>query len=199
MWRVEVGDSVTDRNSVFISSIGYPVKTANESRSCISQMKQQSCFSGATHLMSSFISLDGSNDKDDDGEANGGSRIRGTLRRMKGKGFAVVVARWYGGENLGKIRFQHIENCIRSLMDKIGFKEGMDVSEVQWMKSGSGNQLGASQSTCCQTEVVPEKQSKKRIVEKKREEMAEAATKRMKQAADELIKKKDVVDLLDSE
>ncbi|KAF1971363.1 hypothetical protein BU23DRAFT_470953 [Bimuria novae-zelandiae CBS 107.79] len=47
---------------------------------------------------------------DDDGEKWAGSRLQHVLNDTGTEG-TVVVARWYGGQNIGPIRFTHIETC----------------------------------------------------------------------------------------
>ena len=49
---------------------------------------------------------------DDDGESWAGKRISNVLNDTQTVG-TVVVARWYGGQNIGPIRFTHIENCAK--------------------------------------------------------------------------------------
>ena len=49
---------------------------------------------------------------DDDGEKWAGARLQHVLNDMQIEG-AVVVARWYGGTNIGPIRFTHIENTAK--------------------------------------------------------------------------------------
>jgi hypothetical protein len=49
---------------------------------------------------------------DDDGESWAGSRLQRVLNDTQTEG-VVVVARWYGGQNIGRVRFTHIENCAR--------------------------------------------------------------------------------------
>jgi len=49
---------------------------------------------------------------DDDGESWAGKRLSSVLRDTQTEG-TVVVARWYGGHNIGPIRFAHIEACAR--------------------------------------------------------------------------------------
>ena len=40
---------------------------------------------------------------DDDGEARAGGRLKGALKKRKAVGVACLVARWYGGVNIGKV------------------------------------------------------------------------------------------------
>lgn len=49
---------------------------------------------------------------DDDGEKWAGSRLQHVLNDTGTEG-VVVVARWYGGHNIGPIRFTHIETCAK--------------------------------------------------------------------------------------
>jgi hypothetical protein len=54
---------------------------------------------------------------DDDGEKWAGGRLSNVLRDTQAEG-VVVVARWYGGQNIGPIRFTHIENCAKEAIWK---------------------------------------------------------------------------------
>jgi len=49
---------------------------------------------------------------DDDGEKWAGGRLQHVLSDTAVEG-VVVVARWYGGQNIGPMRFTHIENCAK--------------------------------------------------------------------------------------
>ena len=49
---------------------------------------------------------------DDDGEKWAGSRLQHVLNDAGAEG-VVVIARWYGGQNIGPIRFTHIETCAK--------------------------------------------------------------------------------------
>ena len=59
---------------------------------------------------------------DDDGEDRAGSSLRSALRKAKAKGVAVVVARWYGGVNIGKARFRHVQERATALLYALGHK-----------------------------------------------------------------------------
>lgn len=54
---------------------------------------------------------------DDDGESWAGTRLARVLNDTQVIG-TVVVARWYGGQNIGPIRFTHIENCAKEAIWK---------------------------------------------------------------------------------
>lgn len=53
---------------------------------------------------------------DDDGERWGGDKILRAMREMGAVDLLVVVSRWYGGQNLGPVRFDHILTCAREAM-----------------------------------------------------------------------------------
>ncbi|KAK5127031.1 hypothetical protein LTR85_008390 [Meristemomyces frigidus] len=54
---------------------------------------------------------------DDDGEKYGGKRVEKVLESMNVAG-ACVVARWYGGVMLGPVRFTHMEDCARGVVER---------------------------------------------------------------------------------
>jgi hypothetical protein len=54
---------------------------------------------------------------DDDGEKWAGGRLQHVLNDMQVEG-VVVVARWYGGQMIGPIRFTHIENTAKEAIWK---------------------------------------------------------------------------------
>jgi Uncharacterized protein family UPF0029 len=54
---------------------------------------------------------------DDDGESWAGTRLARVLNDTQVTG-TVVVARWYGGQNIGPVRFTHIENCAKEAIWK---------------------------------------------------------------------------------
>ncbi|KAJ9474907.1 UPF0029 domain-containing protein [Pseudozyma hubeiensis] len=65
-------------------------------------------------------------DKEDDGERWGGDRVLKVVREEGASDVLVVVSRWYGGELLGPVRFEHIENAARNVLE-----EHMRVEEVE--------------------------------------------------------------------
>ncbi|KAF2134258.1 hypothetical protein P153DRAFT_419988 [Dothidotthia symphoricarpi CBS 119687] len=54
---------------------------------------------------------------DDDGEKWAGGRLQNVLVDTQAEG-VVVVARWYGGQNIGPVRFTHMENCAKEAIWK---------------------------------------------------------------------------------
>lgn len=51
--------------------------------------------------------------QDDDGERWGGDKILRAMKEMGAVDLLVIVSRWYGGTNLGPVRFDHILQCAR--------------------------------------------------------------------------------------
>lgn len=64
-------------------------------------------------------------DREDDGERWGGDRVLRVAREEGASDVLVVVSRWYGGELLGPVRFDHIENAARAALH-----QHMDSEEV---------------------------------------------------------------------
>ncbi|KAL4399255.1 GCN2-mediated signaling protein [Malassezia pachydermatis] len=54
--------------------------------------------------------------KEDDGEAWGSDKVARVLREQGASDVLVIVSRWYGGELLGPVRFEHITNCARAAL-----------------------------------------------------------------------------------
>lgn len=65
-------------------------------------------------------------DKEDDGERWGGDRVLRVARDEGASDVLVVVSRWYGGELLGPVRFEHIENAARAALEEHLAKEEVD-------------------------------------------------------------------------
>ena len=105
---------------------------------------------------------------DDDGEAHGGQRIKGCLTKLNAVGVAVMVSRVYGGENIGKKRFELIVERTATLLEAIGHTPGVGVAH-SW---GAGNSLGGSSSSEAVTSASASPSSKKRKRPTKDEEAA---------------------------
>lgn len=65
-------------------------------------------------------------DKEDDGERWGGDRVLKVAREEGASDVLVVVSRWYGGELLGPVRFDHIENAARNVLVEYMRNEEVD-------------------------------------------------------------------------
>lgn len=86
---------------------------------------------GSTHDMYAYrvlqlkpgrTGLQGPNDfgveqgQDDDGEHWGAEKIMRVIRELGASDVLVIVSRWYGGELLGPVRFDHIINVARAAL-----------------------------------------------------------------------------------
>jgi hypothetical protein len=138
------GETVSEKGSVFLAMAAYEVKTEQEARATIGLLRQESAFSGATHLISAFrCSIDGTEGSDDDGETRAGGKLLGILRKINARGVSVVVARWYGGVNIGKARFRHICDRASKLLVGCGLTgEPGSLMEAAWHSAGVGTRLG---------------------------------------------------------
>ncbi|KAJ1017762.1 hypothetical protein NDA16_005080 [Ustilago loliicola] len=65
-------------------------------------------------------------DKEDDGERWGGDRVLKVARDEGASDVLVIVSRWYGGELLGPVRFDHIENAARAAVQQHMSKEEIE-------------------------------------------------------------------------
>ncbi|CCF48648.1 hypothetical protein NDA10_003821 [Ustilago hordei] len=65
-------------------------------------------------------------DKEDDGERWGGDRVLKVARDEGASDVLVIVSRWYGGELLGPVRFDHIENAARAALQEHMGKEEVE-------------------------------------------------------------------------
>lgn len=74
-------------------------------------------------------------DKEDDGERWGGDRVLRVARDEGSSDVLVIVSRWYGGELLGPVRFDHIENAARAAIQE--HMQHVEVDEfrqrLQWL------------------------------------------------------------------
>lgn len=67
-------------------------------------------------------------DHDDDGESWAGGRLARVLNDTQAEG-TVVVARWYGGQNIGPVRFTCIEKCAKEAIWK--WKVAVEAAEAE--------------------------------------------------------------------
>ncbi|CAE7201934.1 UPF0029 multi-domain protein [Pyrenophora teres f. teres] len=81
---------------------------------------------------------------DDDGERWAGARLSNVLLSTQTIG-TVVVARWYGGQNIGPIRFTHIENSAKAA---IGAWKAADA--VAQRESASKKRKAEEESRVCE-------------------------------------------------
>ena len=156
--------------SIFTAQVAFPIKSRQQAAAAIALMRQESHCTVADHNMSAFR-IKGKKveaEYDDDGEAHGGQRIKGCLTKLNAVGVAVMVSRVYGGENIGKKRFELIVERTATLLEAIGHTPGVGVAH-SW---GAGNSLGGSSSDAATSAPAGSPSSKKRKRPTKEEEEA---------------------------
>ena len=148
----------TDRGSVFVAHLAFPIASDAVARSAIAALKRD--VGDVDHAMSAYrvpaaapadpaSGPRTTNNKrprpakpkvasgfDDDGEARGGAAIRAELNARRALGVAVVVTRSYGGVNLGKARFEHIRDRVRILLDAAGCEPDVPASSDAFRGAG---------------------------------------------------------------
>ena len=155
---------VTDRGSVFVAHLAFPVSTEAEANAAVSALKRACAGDVVDHAMSAWRvpkrgTGKGSPEKkktavkkktpvetsfDDDGEPRGGASIRAELNKLDAVGVACVVTRAYGGVNLGKKRFEHIRERDSKLCAAAGIEPGTLVSSDAFRNAGRANVLGTT-------------------------------------------------------
>ena len=144
----------TDRGSVFVAHLAYPIHTEAEAHAAIASLKRDA--GDCDHAMSAWRvpappkpPAPGKRPSaaprvdagfDDDGEPRGGASIRAELNARKALGVAAVVTRAYGGVNLGKVRFQHIRERVAVLLRAAGVQPGVMATNDAFR--GVGRTLG---------------------------------------------------------
>ncbi|CAB4405628.1 unnamed protein product [Rhizophagus irregularis] len=111
--------SIIDRKSKFVA---HAKKVLSKEGAESFWREVQATEKGATHNILAFrIQLsDGTiiEEYNDDGETYAGNRVLTLLKTLDAKNVVVVVTRWFGGQLLGPIRFDHILKCSREVLDK---------------------------------------------------------------------------------
>ena len=144
----------TDRGSVFVAHLAYPIHTEAEARAAIASLKRDA--GHCDHAMSAWrvpappkppalgtrpsAAPRVDSGFDDDGEPRGGASIRAELNARKALGVAAVVTRAYGGVNLGKARFEHIRERVAVLIQAAGVQPGVMATDDAFR--GVGRTLG---------------------------------------------------------
>jgi len=127
--------------------VAFPVTTQVQAEAALGLLRQHSALGGADHRIACYRAEDGAEFIDDDGEDRAGTFLRSALKKEKAVGVAAVVARWYGGVNIGKARFQHIQERVVSLLRAVGHQPGVALSEssaqAAWASAGPGHSLGS--------------------------------------------------------
>ena len=138
--------AISDRGSTFIAVCAYPCKTTKQAQAAIMKLRDHSSIVSANARVSAYRSSDGNEDKDDDGEARAGQQLLIALRKIKIKGVAMVVGRWWHG-NIGKARFTHIRERATSLLLACGASKDMDMSQLTWVGLTKGKSLNSESSS----------------------------------------------------
>ncbi|TFK87572.1 ribosomal protein S5 domain 2-like protein [Polyporus arcularius HHB13444] len=131
---------IRDRGSTFVATV-YAATSPEEARKAVNHLKNVTHGARpATHEIAAWgcmvlkpqrDGLGGPDDfevvsgSDDDGEKYAGGRV---LKVMQAEGVidaVVVVSRWFGGEMLGRVRFDHIEMCAREVGHAFRRKDDM--------------------------------------------------------------------------
>ena len=172
--HIALGESITDRGSIFTAQLAWPLKSEAAAIAAIAKMRQQDACAGADHNMTAYRVTERrgvSKAYDDDGEAHGGQRLLGALTRAKATNVAVMVSRVYGGQNIGKARFEHIVERAMSLLAEVGHVPGVGIQH-SW---GEGQALGGSPAPSASQGGAPQR---KRPREDAATQAAEAAARR---------------------
>lgn len=111
-----------DRGSRYAVS-GGPCRSAGEARALVAGLRRRKKFAKATHHSWGLVTEDGPV-KDDDGESGAGAVILRMLERAGLGNHVVVVTRWYGGRPLGGDRFRHVQDCVRTYLDRLAATGG---------------------------------------------------------------------------
>lgn len=138
------GEQVSHNGSIFTAQVAFPITSKQQAAAAIALMRQEGHCTVADHNMSAWR-IKGNKveaEFDDDGEAHGGQRIKGCLTKLNAIGVAVMVSRVYGGENIGKKRFELIVERTTTLLEAIGHKPGVGIAH-DW---GAGHSLGGGTS-----------------------------------------------------
>lgn len=120
---MEIFDHVlTDRGSKYAVS-GQPVTSQSDIDAALKTLRKNKKFARATHNTWAVL-LNGTPQKNDDGESGAGMVILRMLEREGLRNHIVVVTRWYGGKHLGGDRFRHVQEAVRIYLEAITHQTG---------------------------------------------------------------------------
>ena len=106
---------ITDRGSKY-AVVGCEARTKADAIAAVNALKRDKKFAKATHNTWAAVLADGTQLKNDDGEAGAGMVILRMLERAERRNLVVVVTRWYGGKHLGGDRFRHVQTCVEDFL-----------------------------------------------------------------------------------
>ncbi len=116
----QIKNVVNDRGSKYAVS-GGSVVSREAVDAFLKDMKKDKKFARATHNTWAVLQRDGTPLKSDDGEAGAGMVIVRMLERAQLFDHVIVVTRWYGGKHLGGDRFRHVQDCVQTYFDALGY------------------------------------------------------------------------------
>ena len=138
---VAIGTGVVEKGSRFVAAVAFPCATEAHAQAALALLRRLGDLGGATHRISAWRAAPPSSGRgkpadgfDDDGETRGGSSLRAAMRKERVVGAAAVVARWYGGENIGKARFRHIQERAITAFRAAGHVPGHSLSEAAYAR-----------------------------------------------------------------
>ncbi|KAI0827985.1 ribosomal protein S5 domain 2-like protein [Trametes gibbosa] len=140
---IATSQEVRDRGSTFVGNV-FTATSPEDARRAVRHLRNVTHGSRpATHEIAAWrcmvlstgkSGLGGPDDfeilsgYDDDGEKYAGGRIQKVMQAEGVIDAVVVVSRWYGGEMLGPVRFDHIEMCTREVCQTFRLKDDMATS-----------------------------------------------------------------------
>ncbi|KAL2913195.1 hypothetical protein HK105_207314 [Polyrhizophydium stewartii] len=137
---------LVDRKSVFVAhaaAVTTPAEVDLVRRALLSNRR----IARATHNIMAFRIVEPGGvvkqDCDDDGETAAGGRLLHLLQLADATNVVVVVSRWYGGVLLGPMRFKHINNVARELLEIHGFmRRAAEAHDAPAAAAASGSKRG---------------------------------------------------------
>jgi hypothetical protein len=106
-----------------------------------------------------------------------GKRLLSKMKNMGATNVVMCVTRWYGGVNLGKARFEHIQSCCMNLLQALGHQQNEGIVHM-W---GQGHVLASSSAA---------QQREKDTPAKRRALAAEAAERRFSSSSPHITSKR---------
>jgi len=132
------GERIEDRGSIFVAHAAFPVSSRQQADAAVAAIRRLPELQGATHNIAAYRIAKNDTFKDDDGEKKAGGKLLAMLKKKKVLGAVVVVSRWYGGQNLGPVRFHHITSSALQVLHAHGMKPDVPMGQLEW---GEGHRL----------------------------------------------------------
>lgn len=115
------GEPLSDKKSVFQAHLALIEKPSdiNDVFDILHSLNKK--VEHATHNMRAYRVMTPNGilqDAEDDGENNAGKCMLFVLEQCRAVGVVCIVSRWFGGILLGPIRFRHIANVVRDILEE---------------------------------------------------------------------------------